>query len=238
MTEYTSQVIALEEAYHTMLATKARVRAEIKDRHRRQMRRETDEAMAEAEYQFANKLLAEHERGLPVGVIQDSVLHTKDWKTWRKWRDMAGIKPARVVMADAKAEKEANAERAKITFKWQEGVLYVLKNPVTGTPFEHDLALPFYTKGGGPDTGYGNYNRYLVTTDFDEDYMSYIPELSDKEAIYAYHKAIRAEVVRAFKEGELTENYSPREYADYEDSIREYDRLYELNPWVEKGAGK
>ena len=228
-TDYTSEVIALEQAYQAMLTAKTVARNEIKRRHRAAIKQETDQAIAEAEYKFAQRLMVEHTAGLPVGVIQDQVLHTKDWNTWRKWRDLAGIKPSRVLVAEAKAEREAAEEREKITFDWRDGVLYVLKNPVTGEKLPHEIAIPYFRESGAYWAD--GFDRKMWTTLY--------PDEDTKELVW-FADGINQEVKRAIEAGEV-EVYNPWTYLNNEDNddfldelAEEEKKMYEMNSWINK----
>lgn len=124
MKDYTAEAIHLENLYEAMQIAKKRIADEIRARHRVTIRREIEEAQRDLEYTFAQELAKSHANGLPGQVIRTNVLRTQDWGRWKKWRDLAQIKPERVTASNARAE----ATVAKQGYRYEDGILTMLRN--------------------------------------------------------------------------------------------------------------
>lgn len=116
MTDHTSAVIRLENAYSSMQLARARAAAEIRAQYREVIKKEIAARQLAAEVEFARTMAIEHEAGLPGNVIRTEVLRTNDWNRWKKWRDLAGIDPDRVTRENAREAKS----RENATYVWSD----------------------------------------------------------------------------------------------------------------------
>ena len=130
MTDWTDRIIELEEAKAAMIAAKKAVKAEAERRARAQARREIADRVEELEHRFARRLAAANAEGMPQALIRKEVLRTGDWATWVKYRDLAEIAPERVVLRDAKKERQHAEALAKSHFRWSDdyATVTVVKN--------------------------------------------------------------------------------------------------------------
>lgn len=127
MPDYTSEIAELSAAYQANRVANATISHEVRNKYRAIIAAEIDERKRETDKKFADHLAAVKSRAnLPVGIIQDHVLHTKAWSRWVYWRDLAGLAPEKVSVGLA---REA-ALRENATFLWSEdyGTLTVKKN--------------------------------------------------------------------------------------------------------------
>ena len=227
MTDVTSLVIEAQDARSRMQEAKRRVKAEVRRKYEAQMTRDIAEGTLNAEVEFARTLARIHAAGVPQAVLRREVLRTNVWSTWTYWRDMAGIEPDRVTVANARAQREAQREREKIVMEWRNKVLYVLRNPETGEALEHELAVPLYSPAGWYQGAFRSVESAVNTL------MG-----GRREGNRAYF-AVTAEIKRAFEEGEITESTNPFDYVndlpveEQDDYLRrEEQKNFDLNPWI------
>ena len=124
----------LAREYRELGRLKKTVRAEVRADFEEQIRREIERRIGAAEMTFAHRLAeAKDAYGLKVTDIMDQVLHSRAWNRWSKWRELAGMKPERVVQAEI---RQAKADDRK-PYRIEDGKIIVLRNasgPVE--PFE------------------------------------------------------------------------------------------------------
>lgn len=147
MKDYTVAVNELRDHYNALSVFKASVKAQVKAEYEAKMDFEIKSRIAEEELKFANHLAAVKEREqLPLTVIQDNVLRTRTWKRWEYYRDMVGMAPERVTIANAKAEKA----KANSPFMWSDDyTTLTVKRAPDGTEIEPITYLSFISSWDG-----------------------------------------------------------------------------------------
>lgn len=158
MTDWTARVIELEDAKSAMIAAKKQIKAEEERKALRAAREAIEARTEEIEHSFAKRLALANSEGMPQALIRKEVLRTNDWGTWVKWRDLAEIEPERVVVRNAKAEREA-AENAPFVWDFENRTLTVridrkgvrLSNPWVLTDFTYDRYGGMYRYKGDAD---------------------------------------------------------------------------------------
>ncbi|QDK01513.1 hypothetical protein SEA_LEEROYJENKINS_118 [Microbacterium phage LeeroyJenkins] len=167
MTDWTDRIIELEEAKAAMIAAKKAVKAEAERKARAQARREIADRVEELEHRFARRLAAANAEGMPQALIRKEVLRTGDWATWVKYRDLAEIEPERVVLRDAKKERE-RAEAAMVLS--EDGKILTVRKNSRGeaiTPVVYDLSTNRKVRGGlwWPDAHDADAEREIARDD-------------------------------------------------------------------------
>lgn len=225
--DVTTLIIEGQDARSRMQEAKRRNKAEVRRKYEARITQEVADLDAEAEYTFARTLARINASGLSQALIRREILRTNVWDRWTYWRDLAEIAPERVSIANAKAEREAAEEREKITFDWRGGVLYVLKNPVTGEKLPHEIAIPYFRESGAYWAD--GFDRKMWTTLY--------PDEDTKELVW-FADGINREVKRAIEAGEV-EVYNPWTYLNNEDNddflaelAREEKKMYDMNSWI------
>lgn len=142
MPDYTSEIAELSAAYQANRVANATISHEVRNKYRAIIAAEIDERKRETDKKFADHLAAVKSRAnLPVGIIQDHVLHTKAWSRWVYWRDLAGLAPEKVSVGLA---REANLLE-KSHFRWSDDyatvtVVKSVKGEELETPVEYDMS--------------------------------------------------------------------------------------------------
>lgn len=155
MTDYTSEIIELDAAYQANRVARAAVTAEVKSKYRTIIKNEIEQKVRELDKTFADHLAAVKERsGLPVGLIQEHVLHTKSWDRWTYWRDLADIEPEKVIRANAREEaRDAEIQNRGWSYSAADAVLTVFRDhhgEIT-LPWDFDLSKSYLAVVGGDD---------------------------------------------------------------------------------------
>lgn len=128
MPDYTSEIAELSAAYQANRVANATISHEVRNKYRAIIAAEIDERKRETDKKFADHLAAVKSRAnLPVGIIQDHVLHTKAWSRWVYWRDLAGLAPEKVSVGLAREAKLLE----KSHFRWSDdyATVTVVKMP-------------------------------------------------------------------------------------------------------------
>lgn len=117
MTDLTGPLTELRMAYEAFQDARKSVRKQILDKYKRRAEEEIYEAVQAEQHAIGTRVREMKERyGLTVNDIQDHVLRTRNWNTWKdiaRWGDIA---PESVIRANAKAEREL----ASSPFEWSE----------------------------------------------------------------------------------------------------------------------
>ncbi len=100
--EYTADIVELQNARAAMQDAIKLKKSEINRKHRTLAALELAEEIQEAEIRFAKKLKEANDSGVPQSLLRSEVLRTNTWSVWEKWRDLANIEPARVLVQRAK----------------------------------------------------------------------------------------------------------------------------------------
>lgn len=230
MADYTSEVAELSAAYQANRSANAVINTEVRGKYRAIIAAEIEERKATNDKKFADHLARVKERsGIPVGVIQDHILHTKSWDRWTYWRDLGEIPAEQVSRSLAREERKVAEERGKITFEWRDKVLYVLKNPATGETLPHEIAVPLYNQK--------SWYQGVDPTPVEKAVNDLAGGRSEGLKLYL---AVAAEIKRAFAEEEITESTNPFDYVNDLPSdqqggylLREDRKNYTYNPWIE-----
>lgn len=106
MQDVTTLIIEAQEARSRMQEAKKRIKAEVRRKYEAQIKRETAEATEDAEIEFARTLARVNAAGVSQALLRREVLRTNVWDIWTYWRDLAGMEPERVSVANAKAARE------------------------------------------------------------------------------------------------------------------------------------
>lgn len=107
--DYTAEIIALQAARTALQVSEKTIAAEVKAKYRDIARAEIESRIHDNKVAFSRKLKAAHDSGVPASLLRSEVLRTNSWDRWTYWRDLAGIEPDRVLMVNAKAEREARS---------------------------------------------------------------------------------------------------------------------------------
>ena len=140
MQDVTTLIIEAQDARSRMQEAKKRIKAEVRRKYEAQITRETLEATQDAEIEFARTLARVNASGVSQALLRREVLRTNVWSIWTYWRDLAGMEPERVTVANAKRERLLAAS----PFRWSEdkSVLSVVKNSLgvdVVPPLEYDM---------------------------------------------------------------------------------------------------
>lgn len=133
MTDHTYTVAALQDARGRLMDTKRQIKSEEERKAKAAAQIVIAERIRDAEIAFAKELARANAEGVPQSVLRRDVLRTNTWDVWTYWRDLAEIEPERVIIRNAKAEREAlNAGS-----RWDlvEGLFYLQKDK-TGQKIE------------------------------------------------------------------------------------------------------
>lgn len=125
--DYTAEIAELDAAYQANRVANATIAIEVRNRYRSIIAAEIATLKAENDKKFADHLARVKERsGMPVGIIQDHVLHTRAWNRWLYWRDLAEIPGERVSVRNAREERQ----KENAAFLWSDdyATLTVRKN--------------------------------------------------------------------------------------------------------------
>ena len=138
--DYTAATIRLEKSYQSMQLARKVIAAEVRAEFRAKERAEIERRQLAVKVAFAQEMAEEMAAGLPGNIIREKVLRTRDWGRWVDYRDLAGIEPERVTIANAKRERQLAAS----PFRWSEdkSVLSVVKNSLgvdVVPPLEYDM---------------------------------------------------------------------------------------------------
>lgn len=130
MHDVTTLIIEAQDARSRMQEAKKRIKAEVRRKYEAQITRETAEATQDAEIEFARVLARVNASGVSQALLRREVLRTNVWGIWTYWRDLAGMQPERVVLRDAKAERQHAEALAKSHFRWSDdyATVTVIKN--------------------------------------------------------------------------------------------------------------
>lgn len=190
MPDYTAEIAELSAAYQANRVANATISHEVRAKYRAIIAAEIEERKWETDKKFADQLArvkAAHD--IPVGIIQDHVLHTKAWSRWVYWRDLAGIEPEKVSVNLAKEAKALE----NATFLWSEDylTLTVRKNSlghILATPVVYDMSsLRKVAALWWPDT------------DDDDNFLRVMRE----DAPYAFGKMVSAEIQSQIEAGNV-----------------------------------
>lgn len=140
MQDVTTLIIEAQDARSRMQEAKKRIKAEVRRKYEAQITRETLEDTQDAEIEFARTLARVNASGVSQALLRREVLRTNVWSIWTYWRDLAGMEPERVTVANARAAKLLEAS----PFRWSEdkSVLSVVKNSLgvdVVPPLEYDM---------------------------------------------------------------------------------------------------
>lgn len=106
MTDYTAEIAELEAAYRANRVANASIATEVRSKYRTIIADEIRRRKQEVDLDFAHTLARVKARtDMPLGVIQEHILHTKAWDRWVYWRDLANIEPERVSVSAARDAK-------------------------------------------------------------------------------------------------------------------------------------
>lgn len=106
MTDYTAEIAELEAAYRANRVANASIATEVRSKYRTIIADEIRRRKQEVDLDFAHTLARVKARSdMPLGVIQEHILHTKAWDRWVYWRDLANIDPERVSVNAARDAK-------------------------------------------------------------------------------------------------------------------------------------
>lgn len=177
MQDVTTLIIEAQEARSRMQEAKKRIKAEVRRKYEAQIKRETAEATQDAEIEFARTLARVNAVGVPQSILRREVLRTNVWDIWTYWRDLAGMEPERVTVANAKAARE-KAEAA-MALSEDGKILTVRKNSRGDNiePLEYDLSTNRKVRGGlwWPDAHDAEAEREVARDD-----KSFLRMLSDE----------------------------------------------------------
>lgn len=140
MTDYTADIAQLESAYRANRVANASIATEVRAKYRTIIADEIRRRKQEVDLEFAHLLAVVKARNdMPLGVIQEHILHTKAWDRWVYWRDLAQIDPERVSVT---AAREAKALAAK-PYQWSEDFsTLTLTRTSTGVELENPIVFP------------------------------------------------------------------------------------------------
>lgn len=187
-TDYTSEIAELNAAYQANRVANASIAVEVKSKYRAIIASEIAQRKQEADLTFAHHLaLVKSRSGMPVGVIQDHVLHTKSWDRWTYWRDLAGISLERVSVTDAKKARELDES----AFIWADdfSTLTVKRNSLG-----HSIEPVIYDMSTNRKAD----NLWWPTVTNDEDNLVRVIKT---DAPYAFAKMVSAEIQRQVDAG-------------------------------------
>lgn len=187
--DITSLVIEAQDARSRMQEAKKRIKAEVRRKYEAAMKRDTAEAIQDAEIEFARTLARVNASGVSQSILRREVLRTNVWDIWTYWRDLAGMDPERVTIQNAKKERE----RENAVFLWSEDyqTLTVKKN---SKGIALDPAVVYYM---------GNLKKmgsYWMADTQDDDYEL---EVRKADESYAFLKMVTAEIQRVIDAGLL-----------------------------------
>jgi hypothetical protein len=187
--DITSLVIEAQDARSRMQEAKKRIKAEVRRKYEAAMKRDTAEAIQDAEIEFARTLARVNASGVSQSILRREVLRTNVWDIWTYWRDLAGMDPERVTIQNAKKERE----RENAVFLWSEDyqTLTVKKNS-KGVAL--DPAVVYYM---------GNLRKmgsYWMADTEDDDYELAVRKADES---YAFLKMVTAEIQRVIDAGHL-----------------------------------
>lgn len=228
MTDYTREITALQRARIEMQVEQKTNAVTIKAKYAERIRQEIADADEAAKLRFARLLADAHAAGVPQSLLRTEVLRTNAWDRWVYWRDLADIEPERVTIRNAKEEREAENRRATQVYEWQDGVLYVHRNPATGEALPHVLAYPLYNaKGAHVPYQYNELSALEWVT-------------GDRKTGIDLAFAISDEIKRAFRDEEITVSTHPYDYVnDLDEGLRdeylttEDNKFIAANPWLD-----
>lgn len=187
--DITSLVIEAQDARSRMQEAKKRIKAEVRRKYEAAMKRDTAEAIQDAEIEFARTLARVNAAGVSQSILRREVLRTNVWDIWTYWRDLAGMDPERVTIQNAKKERE----RENAVFLWSEDyqTLTVKKN---SKGIALDPAVIYYM---------GNLRKmgsYWMADTEDDDYELAVRKADES---YAFLKMVTAEIQRVIDAGHL-----------------------------------
>lgn len=189
-TDYTADIAELNAYYQANRVANASIAVEVKSKYRAIIAAEIAQRKQEADLAFAHHLaLVKARSGMPVGIIQDHVLHTKSWDRWTYWRDLAGISLERVSVTDAKKARELE----NATFLWSDDYLTLtVKRNSLGTILDHPVVYDM-------STNQKNGSLWWPDSDDDDNLVSVIRADAD----YAFGKMVSNEIQRQIDAGKV-----------------------------------
>lgn len=135
---YDLAVAEMSAAYTAYKAVAHSVTFEVREKYRRLMNAEIEQRKFDAAKTFADVVARVKERdGVPLDVIQRHVLHTKNWNTWERFRDLADIPPERVSAAGAKQAREKDNS----PFVWNDDYTELTVSSYRGVPLQQPVTF-------------------------------------------------------------------------------------------------
>lgn len=149
MTDFTSEITALQRARVDMQTEKATNKITVKAKYAERIRQEIADADEAAEIRFARLLATAANAGIPQSILRSEVLRTNDWSRWVYWRDLAEIEPERVIISNARdARKKADANHRWVKFDSDFGYALVITKDTNGNEIPETTFTDIQEKNG------------------------------------------------------------------------------------------
>lgn len=149
MTDFTSEITALQRARVDMQTEKATNKITVKAKYAERIRQEIADADEAAEIRFARLLATAANAGIPQSILRSEVLRTNDWSRWVYWRDLAEIEPERVIISNARdAKKRADANHRWVEFNSEFGYALVITKDANGNEIPETTFTDIQEKNG------------------------------------------------------------------------------------------